>query len=342
MSRTRATVLFLALAMLGGGGEVPGQTFQIGIVDFYGLRRVSAVEARQALTFKEGDTVDPDDERLAESERRLSALPGVVRAHAGLVCCNAGRAIIFVGVEEKGQAIMHFRAAPRGTARLSADVVKAGDEFVPALIAAVERGDFGEDRSQGHSLNHDPATRAIQERFVSYANRDCANLRLVLRDSSDSMQRALAAQVLGYVAEKQSVVGDLVDGMSDPSEDVRNNAMRTLLVFAEATPTPTRPVTRVPYRPFVPFLNSPVWTDRNKAAGALAELSKSRNRQLLNTLAREAIASLVEMARWKSKDHAEDAFTILGRIAGFSDEALRAVWDRGERETVIGAALNRH
>jgi hypothetical protein len=48
------------------------------------------------------------------------------------------------------------------------------------------------------------------------------------------------------------------------------------------------------------------------------------------------------MARWKSKDHAEDAFTILGRIAGFSDEALRAVWDRGERETVIGAALNRH
>jgi hypothetical protein len=85
-----------------------------------------------------------------------------------------------------------------------------------------------------------------------------------------------------------------------------------------------------------------VWTDRNKAAGALAELSKSRNRKLLSTLAREAIASLVEMARWKSKDHAEDAFTILGRIAGFSDEAIRAVWDRGERESVIGAALNRH
>jgi hypothetical protein len=335
-------VLFLALAMLGGSGELSGQTFQIGIVDFYGLRRVSAVEARQALALKEGDTVGFDDERLAESERRLSALPGVVRAHAGLVCCNAGRAIIFVGVEEKGQAIMHFRAAPRGTARLSADVVKAGDEFVPALIAAVERGDFGEDRSQGHSLNHDPATRAIQERFVSYANRDRLNLRRVLRDSSDPKHRALAAQVLGYVADKQGVVGDLVDGMSDPSEDVRNNAMRTLLVFAEATPTPTRPVTRVPYRPFVPFLNSPVWTDRNKAAGALAELSKSRNRQLLSTLAREAITSLVEMARWKSKDHAEDAFTILGRIAGFSDEAIRAVWDRGERESVIGAALNRH
>jgi len=115
MERARATVLFLTLAMLGGGGELSGQTFQIGIIDFYGLRTVSAVEARQALTFKEGDTVEWDDERLSESERRVSALPGVERAHAGLVCCNAGRAIIFVGVEEKGQAIMHFRAEPHGS-----------------------------------------------------------------------------------------------------------------------------------------------------------------------------------------------------------------------------------
>jgi hypothetical protein len=335
--------LLVALAMQGGGGELTGQTstFQIGIIDFYGLRTVPAIEARQALTFKEGDTVAPDDERLEESERLLSALPGVEHAHARIVCCAAGRAIVFVGVEEKGQAIMRFRAAPHGTVRLSADVVEAGDEFSSAFMAAIEHGDFGEDRSRGHSLNHDPATRAIQERFISYANRDRPNLRRVLRDSSDSTQRALAAQVLGYVTDKQGVVGDLVDAMSDPSENVRNNAMRALLVFAEAAPTPARPVTRVPYQPFIAFLNSPVWSDRNKAAGALAELSKGGNRQLLSTLVREAIPSLVEMARWKSKDHAEDAFMILGRIAGLSDEKIRAVWDRGERETVIGAALNR-
>jgi hypothetical protein len=324
-----------------GSPQLAGQTFQIGIIDFYGLRKVSASEAREALTFKEGDTVAPDDERLAESERRLSALPGVQRARARLVCCAADRAIIFVGVEEKGQATMRFRAAPRGTARLSADVVQAGDEFSTAFLAAIERGDFGEDRSQGHSFSDDPATRAIEERFVGYANRDGPDLRCVLRDSSESKQRALAAQVLGYVANKQDVVGDLVRGMSDPSEDVRNNAMRALLVFAEATPAPTRPVARVPYQPFIALLDSLVWTDRNKAAGALNALSRNRDRQLLATLAREAIASLVEMARWKSKNHAEDAFTILGRIARVSDDAIRA-WDTGERETVIAAALNRH
>ncbi len=54
------------------------------------------------------------------------------------------------------------------------------------------------------------------------------------------------------------------------------------------------------------------------------------------------MAPLVEMARWKSEGHAMAAFIILGRIAGYSDEAAEAAWHRGEREEVIGAALSRH
>jgi hypothetical protein len=50
---------------------------------------------------------------------------------------------------------------------------------------------------------------------------------------------------------------------------------------------------------------------------------------------------LVEMARWKSDGHAKPAFVILGRIAGYSDDAANAAWVRGERELVIGAALRR-
>jgi hypothetical protein len=340
MRRVIALVV-VGVAALVAVASAQAPTFQIGIIDFYGLRRVSALEARQALTFKEDDTIAPDDARLAESEHRLAVLPGVAHARTSLICCDDGRAIIYVGVEEQGQAITRFRAPPHGTARLAPDILQADDEFEPALIAAVERGDAGEDRSQGHSLVHDPATRAIQERFVSFANRDRSNLRRVLRDSSDAKQRALAAQVLGYVTNKPAVVGDLVYAMGDPSEDVRNNAMRALLVFTEATPTPTRPVTRVPFQPFVAFLNSPVWTDRNKASLALFDLSKRRDRQLLATLAHEATASLIEMARWKSKGHAEAAFMILGRIAGLSEEAIQTAWDRDERETVISAALNR-
>jgi HEAT repeats len=134
-------------------------------------------------------------------------------------------------MEERGARTMRLRAAPVGTARLAADIVQSGQEFSEALTQAVQRGDAAEDRSQGHALAHDPATRAIQERFVVYATRDLTQVRLVLRSSSDIAQRALAAQVLGYARDKQAVVEDLVRAMSDPSEEVRNNAMRALLVF---------------------------------------------------------------------------------------------------------------
>jgi hypothetical protein len=99
---------------------------------------------------------------------------------------------------------------------------------------------------------------------------------------------------------------------------------------------------RIPYQPFIAFLQSPVWTDRNKASGALMELSTHRDPQLLARLHRDAIAPLIEMARWKSEAHALAAFMILGRIAGYSDEALRTTWDRGEREVVLNAVLDRH
>lgn len=333
--------IVLALILVGSS-QASAQDLQIGIIDFYGLNRVTLAQAREALTFKEGDSISYGDElprTFTDSERRLLRVPGVIRAHTEVVCCDDGRVIVYVGIQERGAPAMRLRAEQRGKARLADDVVAAADEFSKALGVAVLRGEANEDRSQGHSLSADPATRAIQERFLVYAKRDLPQLRLVLRSSSDAAQRALAAQVLGYASDKQAVVDDLVYAMSDPSENVRNNAMRALLVFSEMVPTAPTPAPRIPHDHFIAFLNSPVWTDRNKASGALMTLSASRDAALLASLRKEALASLVEMARWKSDGHAKPAFTILGRIAGYSDDAARAAWERGERELVISAAL---
>lgn len=342
----RCRVVALVLAMLWVAQQSPGQQLTIGIIDFYGLGRVSEREAREALTVKEGDKVSFDGgERpafLAASERRLSTVPGVVRAHPKLVCCEEGRAIVYVGIEEKGRAATTFRPAPTGSARLAADIVKDGENLDTAAMAAVQRGDAEEDDSKGHALFHDPAARAIQERFVGYAARDLPQLRRVLRESSDAGQRALAAQVMAYVTNKDRVVGDLAQAMSDPDEDVRNNAMRALAVFANAAPA-ARPKTPIPYEGFVALLNSPVWTDRNKASLALLRLSERREPRLLEQLRREALVPLVEMARWKSPGHAMPALMILGRIAGLSDEvaASASASPLAEREAVIKAALDR-
>lgn len=336
-----ATVAVFLIATLCSAA---GQEFQIGIIDVYGLSRVPVDQVRGALAFKEGDAIslggDQQPAFLTASEKRVAQLPGVAGARIKVVCCDQGRAIAYVGVEEAGATTMRFRAAPTGTARLATDIVESGEQFSKAGLLAAQRGDAEEDRSAGHALNRDPAMRAIQERFLVYAKRDLPALRLVLRSSSDAAHRALAAQVLGYTADKQAVIEDLVDGMIDPSEDVRNNAMRTLMVFAESVPGEMGPPTpRIPFEPFIDFLNSPVWSDRNKASWALMALTAGKDPELLAKLRKQALVPLVEMARWKSAGHALAAFMILGRMAGYSDETTFPFWERGDRETVIRAAI---
>jgi len=333
----------LAMVSLAAGHQAEGQTFEIGIIDFYGLIEISRDDARAALPFAERDTITLSDDRrpaaFTSAEDHLKALRGVAGARVNLVCCDAGRMIVYVGIQERGAPKLHLRHAPGGAVRLPAEVVHAGEEFSKSFMAAVERGDAGEDRSQGYSLMHDRATRAIQQQFIVFARRDFSLLRRVLRDSSESAQRALAAQVLGYAADKQAVVDDLVGAMRDSADEVRNNAMRALMVFAEMATDTTGTALRIPAEPFINLLNSPAWTDRNKASLALQALSAGRDPKVLGELRKSAIQPLVEMARWRNAGHALPAFWILARLAGHSDEAAQRFWDQGNRDAVIEAVM---
>src|SRR3954449_434968 len=142
--RLKVVVAGIVMSIFGFVRQTSGQEFVIGIVDFYGLRQISASRAREALTFKEGDTLVRNSERstaLKESEERLAQLPGVTRARIIASCCDTGRVIVYVGVEERGAPTMRFRAKPRGSARLADDIVRLGDDFSTAWMRAVERGD---------------------------------------------------------------------------------------------------------------------------------------------------------------------------------------------------------
>src|SRR5262249_16897321 len=154
-------VVMLAIVSLAGVRQDERQSFKIGIIDLYGLSRVSRDEVRGALTFSEGDTLTfSDKERPAvfkSAEDHLGTLRGVVNARVNVVCCDDGRVIVYVGIQERGTPVLHLRRAPRGRVRLPTDVVRAGKAFSKSFMAAVERGDADEDRSQGHSLMRDPA-----------------------------------------------------------------------------------------------------------------------------------------------------------------------------------------
>jgi hypothetical protein len=185
---------------------------------------------------------------------------------------------------------------------------------------------------------HFPAARAVQERFVILAARYGAELAQVLHQSANQEHRAIAAQVLGYSADKRAVVAHLVQATRDPYSTVRNNAVRALaLIAAYGHRHPDLGIV-VPPEPLVDLLNSLVWTDRNKSSMALMRISEARDPALLAVLKARALPSLIEMARWKVPGHALAPFFILSRIAGIPDSEIFPAWESGRREEIIQKA----
>jgi hypothetical protein len=309
----------------------------IGAIDFYGLHRLTAEPLRNKLTFKVGDLVTLRDYSFfAPSEQRLMMVPGVLHARVQVVCCADGRSVVFIGIDETNAPTMKFRPAPTGLLRLPPDALQVDTDFMQLWAKEVLSGHAEEDDSEGRMLLLDSAARPIEDEMIAVANSDLGLLRKVLRDSADPENRASAAQLLGYAKDQQLVVPDLVYAMSDSAENVRNNAIRALMVFTRATKV--KPP-RVPYEPFIALLNSPVWTDRNKSSGALMEMAGSRDPTLLTMLRKRALASLVEMARWSDRGYAYPAFRILGYVAGLDDKDVDES-EQNDRERVIKRALS--
>jgi hypothetical protein len=318
--------------------SINAQTPPIGIIDFYGLRNLTEQQARQALQIKEGDSFP---ESRAAAERRLEALPNVQQARLDAVCCEAGKGILYVGIKEKGAASLQFRSAPKGASRLPEEMIQAGEALSDALSEGIQKGDAGEDDSQGHALNSYPKIRALQERFITFAAQDLKLLRAVLHDSADAQHRALAAEIISYTANKRDVVPDLIYGMRDPDSGVRNNSMRALAVIAGFLQKSSQQQIKVPFKPFIEMLNSIIWTDRNKSSYALFRLTEKRNPAVLSMLRDHALPSLIEMSRWKSPGHASSSFFLLGRVGNLSEDEIQKYWDSGNRETLIETVLER-
>jgi hypothetical protein len=311
---------------------------RINIIDFYGLRSLDAEVLRKALPIHEGDTVSMTEATDVQKkvEAALSGLPHVRQVRGNFTCCDEkGGLVVFIGVQEDTATPLHFRPPPTGDVRLPDELIAADDALEQALLKAIVDGRGQEDDSLGHALQKNaPEARALQEQRVALTASHLDLLRRVLRESANGRQRAMAARYLGYAQDKQAVVDDLVYAAGDPYEEVRNDAVRALLVFAHA-----KNPQRVPYAPFIDLLDSPVWTDLNKASGALGALTVGRDPELLAMLRRRSLPALVTMARWRDRGHAQDAYMILGRIAGYSDSDLMSRWTKGDAEPVIAAAL---
>ncbi len=320
----------LALLPLAAGAQPT-----IGVIDVYGLRKVPLATVRKALAVKEGD---PLPKSKSDTEAALELVPGLVRARLEAACCEDGKVILYVGVEEKGAPHFDYRTPPEGTVRLPEAIHLAYARFLDAVREVTRTGETGEDLSQGHSLMHNSACREAQLQFVGLAKQHQALLRDVLRNSDDEEHRAIAAYVIGYVPRKRDVVDDLQYALQDPDDTVRNNAMRSLAAITVlALKDPSADV-RVSAVWLVEMLNSLVWSDRHTAAVTLVTLSESRDPKVMEQIRDRALDALIEMARWKHLPHALAPFLLLGRVAGIPEAEVQAAWEKLDRETVIARA----
>lgn len=304
----------------------------IGVIDIYGAHKVKEADIRKVLAIQEGGTLPGSK---GDMQDRLGELPGVVDSDVSAVCCDEGKIVLYIGLEEKGAPHFNYRDEPLEDVSLPPELAAAHGAFLVALQGAVRAHHAEEDLSAGHSMMADPKVRGIQESFRELAASNLPILRKVLRDSKDSEQRAMAAHIIGYAPDKAQIIDDLQIAVRDPDEGVRNNAMRSL--GAIAVLAQRKPELRLKISPtwFIEMLNSVIWTDRNKAVTALTYLTEGRDPLVLDQLRERSLPALTEMAAWKHLPHALPAYIVLGRVKGIPEAQLQESWSKGDRDFVI-------
>lgn len=308
------------------------QAPRIGLIDFYGRRKVPETQVRKALGAQEGD---PLPRSKSDVEEAMEKIPNVTRARLEAVCCDSGKAILYIGIEEKGAPHFDYNSLPSGEMNLPPEVHEEYAGFLGAVNQAVRSGQTSENLRQGHSLMNHPEVRAHQEKFLELAKTHLKILKDVLRNSADEEQRAMAAYIAGYVPKKEEVVNDLQYALRDPDDTVRNNAMRALSAIAVLASQEPGLGIKVAPTWFIEMLDSLIWQDRTAAAVALVTLTETRDARVLDHLRERALPSLLEMARWKHLPHALPSFILAGRIAGIPEAEIQEAWKGGDREALL-------
>lgn len=338
--RILITLLLLLLCL----EQVLSQTIQVGIIDYYGPRPANA-KFDDCLSFKVNDTIRFLTDSISYVKAKRNILdcvlerPFIKQADITFICCDAieGKWMAFIGTSDKPKPNNNENSKTMDL-RLPVELTKSYDSLMNLLLDGIQSGQSSEDDSEGHALFAYPPCRKIQRRFIVYAANYLETLRNVIKNSMHSQERAAAATIIAYYHDKRDIVNDLVAAVKDEDGGVRNDAIRGLgIILNYAQQRPNLKISIQP-DPFISLMNSISWTDRNKSVGILLTMSEQRDKKFLQQLKKEILESLVDMAKWKSEGHAMAGYTILGRIAGWTDIDIRES-SKGDRSKMVDKML---
>jgi hypothetical protein len=328
-----ACVLIALLSVVAFGQNEPRP---IGSIDFFGSSGFNLDQIRSALPLRVGDPFPGPFEAKDAVTKAVTAVIGRPPTDVAPVCCDVqGNYMIFIGLPGSSFKETTFNPVPNGNTKFPPEIVQLYDQTMDAITTSVLQGGAREDDSKGYALSlNDPALRAKQLELRAYALRHETLIRAVLDSASEAKQRIVAAHLLGYARQSRTQIKYLVRASHDADDITRNNATRALGVLAESSP---RVAAQIPAGGFIRMLSSGSWTDRNKAAGVLISLTKSRAPKLLAQLRSEALVSLIEMARWHNPGHAHSARVLLARIAGIDEARAQKLAFADNADEIINA-----
>ena len=317
-----------------------GQDFRIriGEIEFFGINGFDTVSLRASMPSvvgRELSKAEVDQEKAAIREA-VTKVTGHSPTDIALVCCDArGMATVYIGLANPiAGGSFRYNKSPTGSVRLPDQAIRLYEATMELEVEVVQKNP-AEDRSKGYSLSLYPPLRAKQLSLREYAITHEELVRRVALRSADSKHRAIAAHIVGYARRSRPQINTLISASRDRDEGVRNNAVRALGVLVEAGAVNAK---TIPVGFLIDMLNSGTWTDRNKGGHLLTLLSKTRDPRLLHQLRVRALASIIEMARWRDPTHADDARLILGRVAGLPEAQLGKLVASGDVEQIISAA----
>ena len=172
-----APLIVVLLAARAFGQEPPKR---IGEIEFFGYAGIDLNKVRSALPFREGDefNIETAEEKLNQVIKAAKQVTGHPPTDISPTCCDDRKNwMIYLGLAGK---TMSYNPRAKGTTRLPASITQLYEQFMNAMIQAVEKGAATEDRSKGYALWEDPSVRATQLEMRAYAVEHEALLRKVL------------------------------------------------------------------------------------------------------------------------------------------------------------------
>jgi hypothetical protein len=309
---------------------------RVGKVEVYGNERLDAAKLAQVAGVRLGEALTTS---RREAEERLEKEAGIIEAHVEGHCCLGQDIVLYIGVLESGSKPFALHSPPREDLALPTKIDLVYQRLVRALEAAHERGAVGESYDRGYPLSEDPEARRAQETLALVVDPYVEDLGQILRNATDEPVRAAAAYILAFTKHKAKAEPHLQYALRDFDPDVRLNALRSLEFVRQALEAvpPDADGNRKTVSPtwLIEMLQAVTLQDRVEASRMLVRMVQRDNQSALQQMEERALPALVQMAKWTLPEHAQAAYTLLGRIAGLPEDKIQSSFRDNRRETVL-------